>query len=550
MKSKTHIFSLLILFFVGSFLYAQNANNALSKTMDSLKLEVKQAKHDSSKCNALNYLVELESDETIWPKYNDEIKRIAEKNLKTVEPNSVLGIFFQKRLADAINNIGYLQYNHGNVAEALSNYRASLAIQEKINYKRGLGASYNNIGNVYQNMGKSDTALIYFFKGLKATESISDMLGIAYSYDNIGNVYINKGIVNKALEFFFKALKLQETSGDEYGLANVLNNIGIVYGNQGDYKKALEYYFKALKINESINNKLGIANSLNNIGTSYLKFRDFENAMIYENKSLALYEELGNIDGIANTSGNLGLVYYEKNELDKSLKLYLKALAIQEELKNLDGVANTMTAIGGIYFYKHNYQLALQYSQKAMEYSQKLGYPDAIRNAASRLYEIYKVKGDYQKAFESYDLYILMRDSVNNQETKKASIKSQLKYEYEKQAAADSVKHAQTQKVKDAQLRAQNASLKQQKTQRYVLYGGLLLVVGILIFMINRFRITQRQKALIQKQKVFVDEAYEKLHEKNKEVLDSIHYAQRIQKALITSEKYIDKQLNKLNKKD
>ena len=143
-----------------------------------------------------------------------------------------------------------------------------------------------------------------------------------------------------------------------------------------------------------------------------------------------------------------------------------------------------------------------------------------------------------------------MRDSVNNQETKKASIKSQLKYEYEKQAAADSVKHAQAQKVKDAQLRAQNASLKQQKTQRYVLYGGLLLVVGILIFMINRFRITQRQKALIQKQKVFVDEAYEKLHEKNKEVLDSIHYAQRIQKALITSEKYIDKQLNKLNKKD
>ncbi len=37
--------------------------------------------------------------------------------------------------------------------------------------------------------------------------------------------------------------------------------------------------------------------------------------------------------------------------------------------------------------------------------------------------------------------------------------------------------------------------------------------------------------------------------EKQKEILDSIHYAKRIQTALITSEKYIEKNLNKLNNK-
>jgi len=45
-----------------------------------------------------------------------------------------------------------------------------------------------------------------------------------------------------------------------------------------------------------------------------------------------------------------------------------------------------------------------------------------------------------------------------------------------------------------------------------------------------------------------VDAAYESLHEKNKEVMDSIYYARRIQRALITSEKYIANQLNKLMK--
>jgi hypothetical protein len=88
------------------------------------------------------------------------------------------------------------------------------------------------------------------------------------------------------------------------------------------------------------------------------------------------------------------------------------------------------------------------------------------------------------------------------------------------------------------------ASLKQEKTQRYALYGGLALVAGFLVFVFNRFRVTQRQKKTIEEQKVLVDNAYEKLHEKNKEVMDSIHYARRIQRALITPEKYIERVLS------
>jgi len=99
-------------------------------------------------------------------------------------------------------------------------------------------------------------------------------------------------------------------------------------------------------------------------------------------------------------------------------------------------------------------------------------------------------------------------------------------------------------------LQAQAASLKQEKTQRYALYGGLLLVIGFSVFVFNRFKVTQKQKKVIEDQKVLVDKAYEQLHEKNKEVMDSITYARRIQRALITPEVYIEKTLNRLVKKD
>ena len=183
-----------------------------------------------------------------------------------------------------------------------------------------------------------------------------------------------------------------------------------------------------------------------------------------------------------------------------------------------------------------------------MKVSKEIGYPENIRNAAERLNHIYKATGNHKYALQNYELFILMRDSINNIATKKASIKNALKYEYEKRATADSVKNAEQQKVKDAQLQAQNAQIKQEKFQRYSLLVGLGVVLVGLGFVINRFRITQKQKTIIEAQKIIVDEAFHKLAEKNKEVMDSIYYARRIQRALITSERYIERKLNEMRK--
>jgi nucleosome binding factor SPN SPT16 subunit len=135
-----------------------------------------------------------------------------------------------------------------------------------------------------------------------------------------------------------------------------------------------------------------------------------------------------------------------------------------------------------------------------------------------------------------------MRDSLSNVETKKASIKNQLKYEYEKKATADSVQVVEEKKVVAAQL-------KQEKTQRYALYGGLCLVVIFALFMVNRFRVTAKQKKLIEAQKKFVEHQKQLVDEKQKEVLDSIRYAKRIQQSLLPSDKYIERILKELNSK-
>ena len=81
--------------------------------------------------------------------------------------------------------------------------------------------------------------------------------------------------------------------------------------------------------------------------------------------------------------------------------------------------------------------------------------------------------------------------------------------------------------------------LKQEKTQRYALYGGLVLVGLFALFMVNRFRVTNKQKKLIEVQKKIVEEQKRLVDEKQKEIIESITYAKRLQEAILPSQEFI-----------
>ncbi|MGZ3865015.1 MAG: tetratricopeptide repeat protein [Bacteroidia bacterium] len=454
---------------------------AQSKYIDSLRLLLKNAKHDTVRADIYLtwgeqiYLDQPDSAVILWQK----VQQISEREAKKNPSNTRL---------------------HNSYLELLS-------------------SALNNIATVYENRGDIIKSLDYHHRSLKISEEVKDTAGIANSFNNMGVLYYYQNDLVRALEYFTKSLNIRERIGDKAGIAYCLNNLGEIYISQADQKsgkdekvrlvkKALENYKKALKIREQINDKPGIAQSLNSIAGAY--------------------------DGLGGDSA-----------LHKALEYYQKAVAVHTEAKNKGGTANSTYNVAAVYFDLGNKDKAIEYATRSLDLAKEVGYPADIRNAAKLLAICYKAKGDYKKAFENFELRIQMNDSIVNSETKKASIKSQLKYEYEKRAAADSVKNTEEQKVKDAQLVAQHAQIKQEKTQRYALLAGLLIVLVGLGFVTNRFRLTQRQKKIIELQKERMDRAYEELHEKNTEILDSIRYAQRIQRALLPNEKYIAKNLKK-----
>ncbi len=491
MKKLTIGFVLLLQFIFYSKMHAQNQD------IDSLSNALKVAKDDTTKLNILIALSNICSEEDIL-KYAQPASILSQELIQN--PNKKIVAKAKKCFGDACNNIGYAYQSQGDISSSLTYYQKSLDIRKQINDKVGVGECLVNIGYTLEQKGDIPKALENYHKALDSYESVNNKRGMGFAFNNIGYVYQKQGDLSKAIEYYKKSMTLREEIGDKYGLSQSLTNIGSVYKTQKNYKEAFKTHFKSLEIQKELGDKSGISNSYNNIGYIYEHDLDYINALKYYQMSLELREQIKEKRTIANCLNNIGRIYFLKNDLPK----------------------------------------AMEFAKRSLKFSDELGYPEIISNASNLLASIHKKQGNYKEAVEMYELYLKMHDSINNESIRTNTAKQQLQFEYGRRAIADSVKYAESQKVKDAQIVAQQSQIEQDKTKRWALFGGLFLVIVFAGFIFNRFKVSQKQKSIIEIQKRDVEQQKEIVEEKQKEIVDSINYAKRIQYTLLAHQELVE----------
>ena len=88
-----------------------------------------------------------------------------------------------------------------------------------------------------------------------------------------------------------------------------------------------------------------------------------------------------------------------------------------------------------------------------------------------------------------------------------------------------------------------------QATLTNALIIGFVLVLIFAIYIFRSYRMKQKANKIIETQKQEVERQKELVEEKQKAMLDSIHYARRIQQSLLPTEKYIEKNIRRLKNK-
>ena len=468
--------------------------NAQSKqhTIDSLNQIITQSNYDTSTAQAYVSLSEALSANLDTIKYlSEKAKSIAEKSLKNTNISDKEKKAFTIALANAIGNIGYYYGEVGDIDKQKKLYLKSLTFLKQTNSKIDIAATLNNVGYLYGQLGEIEKQKKYYKESLVIRQEIDDKDGTGLSLYNLGLLYFNQGDIKTTLEHLYKALKIQEEIDKKEDIASTLNSIGYIYGQQGEIKKQKEYYLKSLAVSEEINDKYGIALIYNNLGSIYKEEDNFIKALEYFNNCLQISEEIKLVRGISNSLNNIGNIYEAQNKTDLALETYQKSLSIRKEVNDNSGIINSHLSIGNIHYTKKHFEKAKKHAIQGLDLAKKIGYVDEIKLSADLLQKCYYKLGNYIKGWETYRLYINMRDSTNNIETQKATLEQNMQYDFDKKEALAKAKHEKEIALKEAEKQQQNI----------IIWSGaivLILIIGVSIFIANRLKISNKQKLLIE----------------------------------------------------
>jgi tetratricopeptide (TPR) repeat protein len=523
--------------------------------VDSMKTALKTVKNDTSRILLLSGLAEIASEDE-WAGFNQAALDLCESYTKKLRPGDPFYYRNKQLLAGAMHNKAWLLRMQGNTDLALELHYKGIKVQEEIGDQKGVAQAYELIAAIHQNKGDIKKALELFNKSLKLSEQINYQKGIATALLDISTVNQLQGNIPEALKYYHKSLKIMKEIGNSRGMAHCLNNMGLIYYQQNDINKALENYTQSLKLYQIISDMNGIATLYNNIATVFKTKGDTVKALDYFNKSYIKYKELPEPRGMAIALNNMGLMCASRNEPHKAIEYHTESLRLYSGIQDKMGMAQSLNNLASVHIKQKDHHTALNYALKGMTLSKALGFPDLISPAAKNLSRIYTNTNNYKAALENYELHIKMQDSLASEINRKASIRSQLKYEYERKAAADSINHIKEIELSDLEFQKQTAELTAQRNRQYLVFGGLVLVLLFAGVMYKRYRDTNKQKLIIegkekeaQKQNDIIRMQKAIVEEKQKEILDSINYALRIQKANFPTDRYIESNLSRLLKK-
>jgi tetratricopeptide (TPR) repeat protein len=374
-------------------------------------------------------------------------------------------------------------------------------------------------------------------KGLQNPRNARDTLFTSYlciAYNNRGYVYQNHGNYTQAIAEFNKCIDMGRKIGDEASLSMTYNNLGGIYGDQLAYDEALGYFFKSMELRKKLGDRIGLSQSYLNIANMYEKKEDSPKEAEYTKKSLQLSIELGEMARVALIYNNQGMAYKKWNDYNNAINYFNRAIAIHDSMHNKRGLAVVYGNLSQTYVSTGESGKARAFALKALDLARELGYPSHIMHQASTLFVIESKEHNWETALGYYILQIQMRDSLANVENKKAVIMQQLKFEFDKQKAVEEANHHKELLV--------SAEREQKQRAISIAVGFVLLLMGVFaVVLYKRLRLTNRQKKIISEQKHLVED-------KQKEILDSIRYAKRIQSAHLPSEVVIEKTLKSLKK--
>lgn len=387
------------------------------------------------------------------------------------------------------NNIGDSAVYYSNQA---------LELLKKTPNKKMEAWAFRNLANGYFSMQDYNETARQLFKSIKLYEELKDTIEIARTYQFAGSVLYEISSEEKSLSYLYKAMALAQYIKSEEILASIYNDFSYIFNAKGNYDSSLVYQIKAYEID-----KLSQAKD---------------------------QEEL-----LASDEHNIGAIYFHLENYEKAEEFLKSAYSRRQKIGYKLQILSSLNVLNAIAIKQENYVKALEITNIASGLAHELKSTRERIIVYQRYRLIYHYLNKHDLAHKYGDSTIIALTQLNDEEATRISNETEAKFQNEKK------------ELENKELKNQNdlseKIIKQQKTVFYVIIIALAISLLLMYFVYKGLKNQRTANKIIEKQKLDVEVKNKIIEEKQKEILDSIHYAKRIQNTLLAHKEFLENNL-------
>lgn len=425
-----------------------------------------------------------------------------------------------------------------------STYKAQMNIDSlKAEYakKKGTEAAAQLLVNISNTYSKNEFDSSIHYAKLIFTATTNKRLH-AKADRLIGYAYFNKTNFRKALDHYFLAARYYESINNDTLLAQVYNNIGQMFYYNYNKKMAKEYWVKAMEKCKVVKNETYLSDILNNLGAICWDEKNYKKAIEYYEESAAIDLKKGDYASYASVMNNIGMAYGEVFEISNDMisknmsqSYYLKSLQIIDSLPyNIYSVQVYLSAADAFTDFERN-GLAMLVIKKAEAKMPKVMNKEYLHFLNTKA----RVLVSNKKAVDAYlclKRYIAIKDSLFTLDANSQMLEAEARYENDKQTREIELQRSDIER--------KNLKLRQSTIVGYSLGVGVLLLIVIAFMTYRRYAEKQKANKIISIQKEEVESKKLIIEEKQREIIDSINYAKRIQYSLLANKQLLSNNLS------
>jgi serine phosphatase RsbU (regulator of sigma subunit) len=464
------------------------------------------------------------------------------------ELDSLISVSHQSKddliVTETLNHIANY-YLRKNIDSANKYLLLARKIATSKNYLKALSNNFSLTGTLNYWNGHIDSAEHYYSQAMALDIKIRDSSGLVKDHIQISRMLASKGNIDKATEHLFSGLDIAKRINDKEKEADCLFTIAVLYDRQDQSEKAIKFCENALELQKEINDSAGMAYSLHRMGLAYEGIKKYDEALKCLEQSFEIRKRIKATAQFGASLNGIGLVYLDKKEYAKALKNFYDAYKYWSEANDKEGIVIASGNLGEISMRMGDEDNALKYFLESFNKADEIHALSFQKGAAKSIAELYYKQGKYKLAYEYFNKFSNLRDTLFNDENSERIAQMQSKYESEQKEQKIKLL------VKEAQLQESELG------QKTFIINAVSIGVGLLVILIFvSFRnLNQKQKANIALQSAYSEieqkngsliDLFQQLEQnrdevagKNKEITDSIKYAKRLQEAILPDKNLI-----------